>query len=192
MSRQVAASSSAAPTFFPTRELRVDEHEPDEWLVDGGVTANNPTMCAVAEAKKVWPDTPLEKMRVLSIGTGYRTRKINGPASRKWGAIQWFTQGQILEVLSDERVVAYQAITLMKQGNYIRVNANMCRHDGLPNPPDDAMDDISSSNIDKLRAMGEWWFKQYGDAVVALLLDQYDGPSLGRIDVDSGKPKAMA
>lgn len=188
-SYQVADVSSAAPTYFPTREMQVDESDPDEWLIDGGVTANNPTMCAIAEAKLAW-NISINQIRVLSVGTGYRTRKINGPASRKWGGLQWFTKGHILDLLTDERVVAYQAITLMKQGNYIRVNANMCRQNGLPNPPDDAMDDISRSNIEKLRSMGEWWFEKYGDATVELLLDQYTGPSLDRIDIDSGEPKS--
>jgi Patatin-like phospholipase len=186
---QVADASSAAPTYFPTREIHRDDADPDEWLVDGGVTANNPTMCAIAEARWAWPEVSIDEIRVLSVGTGYRTRKINGPDSRDWGAIQWFTEGHILDVLTDERVVAYQAITLMKQGNYIRVNANMCKHTGLPNPPDDAMDDISRSNIDKLRAMGEWWFGQYGEATVDLLLGRYQGPSLDRIEVDTGNPR---
>ena len=37
--------------------------------------------------------------------------------------------------------------------------------------------------------MGDFWFQQYGDAVVELLMDQYQGPSLGRIDAETGKPK---
>jgi hypothetical protein len=189
---QVADASSAAPTYFPTHEMHGDDADPDAWLVDGGVTANNPTMCAIAEAKRAWPDIAIDQMRVLSVGTGYRTRKINGPASRNWGAVQWFTAGHILEVLTDERVVAYQAMTLMKEGNYIRVNADMCRQVGLPNPPDDAMDDISRSNIDKLRAMGEWWFEKYGESAAGLLLGTYEGPSLDRIEAGTGAPKTNA
>ncbi|HXH64436.1 MAG TPA: patatin-like phospholipase family protein [Mariprofundaceae bacterium] len=189
---QVADVSSAAPTYFPTRELREGAANPDEWLVDGGVTANNPTMCVIAEAKRVWPEVSIDEMRVLSVGTGYRSQAINGPASRRWGGIQWFTKGHILDVLTDERVVAYQAITLMKQGTYIRVNANMVRHRGLPNPPDDEMDDINPANIEKLRAMGKWWFEQYGTQAVDLLLGRYTGPSLDRIEIESGAPRPFA
>lgn len=191
LSCQVADASSAAPTYFPTCEIHAGGN-PDEWLVDGGVTANNPTMCAIAEAKRAWPDITIDRMRVLSVGTGYRTRRINGPESQHWGAIQWFTEGHILDVLTDERVVAYQAMTLMSQGSYIRVNADMCKQGGLPNPPDDAMDDISRSNIDKLRAMGQWWFDKYGEAAVDLLLGQYQGPSLDRIEASTGEPKVNA
>lgn len=185
---QVADVSSAAPTYFPTRDLREGKGQ-DEWLVDGGVTANNPTMCVIAEAKRAWPNVSIDEMRVLSVGTGYRSKPIDGPASRSWGGIQWFTRGHILDVLTDERVVAYQAITLMKQGTYIRVDANMVKHKGLPNPPDDEMDDINPANIEKLRAMGKWWFEHYGAHAVDLLLGRYTGPSLDRIEVESGAPR---
>jgi hypothetical protein len=188
-SYMVADASSAAPTYFPTKEVAIGGSDEEFWLVDGGVAANNPTMCAIAEAKKAWNDLSIDDMRVLSIGTGYRTRKINGPASRKWGALQWFTRGHILDVLTDERVVAYQSITITRPGSYIRVNAEMKPQPGLPNAPDDAMDDISKKNIKRLKEMGDFWFDRYGDDVAALLVDTYEGPSLDRIDAGSGRPK---
>lgn len=188
LSYRVADASSAAPTYFPTREVEVGGRGEELWLIDGGVTANNPTLCAIAEARKAWPDQSLDDIRILSVGTGSRTRKINGPESRKWGAIQWFTEGHILDVLTDERVVAYQAMTISRPGSYIRVNAEMKQQPGLKAGPDDAMDDISRKNIKQLRQMGDFWFDRYGEAVVALLVDQYQGPSLDRIDAATGLP----
>ena len=47
------------------------------------------------------------------------------------------------------------------------------------------MDDISRENITRLKAMGDFWFEQYGEAAVALLLDTYEGLSLDRIDADT-------
>lgn len=176
---EVADASSAAPTYFPTKALDIKGQQ--YWLVDGGVVANNPTMCAIAEARNAWQGVDLDDLRVLSIGTGSSTRKINGPASQKWGALCWFTQGHILDLLSDERVVEYQAKTITKPGNYIRVNSEMRRQTGLPNPPDDALDDISKENIKCLKAMGDFWYLHYGQAVIELLLNKYQGPSLGRI-----------
>ncbi len=188
---QAADASSAAPTYFPTRELAVPQgSDEDFWLVDGGVIANNPTMCAISEAKRAWAseDISLSDLRVLSIGTGFMTRKINGPNSQKWGGLQWMTKGHIMEVLSDERVVAYQAITIMDSGTYIRVNAKLMKQPGLDQAPDDAMDDISRTNIKRLKALGDFWFEQYGEAAVALLLGAYEGKSLDRIDPETGKP----
>ena len=188
----VADASSAAPTYFPTKETNVHGSDNALWLVDGGVTANNPTMCAIAETIRAWPDDSVQDIRVLSVGTGYRTRKINGPESQKWGALEWFLKGHILDLLSDERVVAYQASTIISDGNYIRVNAEMKAQTGLPNPPDDAMDDISQSNLRKLKKMGEFWFAKYGDSVVELLMNIYEGSSIGRIDAETGNPKVKS
>lgn len=191
---QAADASSAAPTYFPTRELDIPPGEDEDfWLVDGGVIANNPTMCAIAEAKRHWAGEPLDQMRVLSVGTGFLTRKVNGPESRKWGALQWFTKGHILELLSDERVVAYQAMTIISPGAYIRVNARLARQQGFPKTagqkaPDDAMDDVSRTNIKRLKALGDFWFEQYGNAAARLIANDYDGPSLDRIDPKTGKP----
>ena len=187
-SYEVADASSAAPTYFPTTSIDIGGRYEEYWLVDGGVTANNPTMCAIAEAMRNWEGLLMDQMRVLSIGTGYRTRKINGPESRNWGALQWFTKGKILDVLTDERVVAYQAKSIIQSGNYIRVNAELKPQPGLPNVPDDAMDDISQENMKRLKELGDFWFDKYGDQTVALLLDNYQGPSLDRIDASTGGP----
>jgi hypothetical protein len=51
------------------------------------------------------------------------------------------------------------------------------------------MDDISKSNIKKLKQMGDFLFEQYGQATVDLLMDSYAGPSLDRIDTSTGTPK---
>ena len=110
------------------------------------------------------------------------TRKINGPASQHWGKIGWFTEGHILDVVTDERIVGYQAKNILSDGNYIRVNAELRRQSGLDNPPDDAMDDVSEANIRKLRALGKFWYIKYGKHAVDLLLNQYKGSSLDRID----------
>ena len=187
-SYKVADASSAAPTYFPTKEIEIGGRDEEFWLIDGGVTANNPTMCAIAEAKKIWRDVSIDDIRVLSIGTGYRTRRINGPDSQKWGALGWFTQGNIIDVLTDERVVSYQAIAITKRGNYIRVNSEMRSQPGLPCAPDDAMDDVSKKNIKRLKGMGDFWFERYGNSVIELLLRQYAGESLDRIDASTGQP----
>lgn len=190
LSYQIADASSAAPTYFPTTPVDIIPGRDDEyWLIDGGVVANNPTMCAISEVRREWPDSAMDDIKVLSVGTGSMTRKINGPASRRWGGLQWFSQGHILDVLTDERIIAYQAKNILAPGNYVRVNAELRRQPGLQAPPDDAMDDISRSNIKKLRALGDFWFAKYGKQAVALLLGKYTGPSLDRIDPKTGNPK---
>ena len=187
---QVADASSAAPTYFPTIEVDIDPGDLDgtHWLIDGGVIANNPTMCALSEARRVWRDTKLDDVRVLSVGTGRMTRKVNGRASRKWGSAGWFAQGQILDILTDETIVGYQAGNMLADGTYIRVNSELKEQPGLAAAPDDSMDDVGKGNIRKLRSLGQFWFKRYGTDAVALLMDRYEGPSLDRIDPVVGNP----
>lgn len=58
---EICRATSAAQTYFPAFTLD------DMVLWDGGNVVNNPAVCAVAEAMKLWPD---ERLRVLSLGCG--------------------------------------------------------------------------------------------------------------------------
>ncbi|HXH98267.1 MAG TPA: patatin-like phospholipase family protein [Gaiellaceae bacterium] len=82
--RFVARATSAAPTFFEPEELTTTS--PHGGLVDGGVFANNPAMCAYVEAKKLWPDAEL---LVVSLGTGQHTRPIHYKDAKGWGLALW-------------------------------------------------------------------------------------------------------
>lgn len=59
---EIGRATSAAQTYFPGFKLD------DMILWDGGNAANNPTLCVVAEAFKLWGEH--EKFRVLSVGCG--------------------------------------------------------------------------------------------------------------------------
>jgi patatin-like phospholipase/acyl hydrolase len=75
----VALRTSAAPTFFP-----IYQH-----YTDGGVVANNPGMCAVAQA--VNQDTggqKLEDVALLSLGTGGNPAYV-AARDAPWGIQQW-------------------------------------------------------------------------------------------------------
>jgi predicted acylesterase/phospholipase RssA len=77
---KVALYTSAAPTFFPA----VDGY------VDGGVFANNPSMCALAQTQDSRnPKCPLLSDVVLfSVGTGTPLTYIKGK-NLDWGLAQW-------------------------------------------------------------------------------------------------------
>ena len=198
LSYQVADASSAAPTYFPTVSMRTPRGTTRssgqmDWLIDGGIVANNPTMCAICEARTAWEGVSMDDIRVLSIGTGTMSRKITGRESAKWGITEWFLKGHIIDLMMDERIVAYQARTITSPGSYIRVNADLSNQTlvGLPPPPDDAMDDIDEGNIERLQHLGEFWFEKYGDAAADLLTGRYAGPSLDRINPATGHPNVV-
>lgn len=92
--KDVARSTSAAPTYFPPAEITNLISQEKMINVDGGVFANNPTMCAYAECRNTtFPhmDKPSAKdMLILSIGTGggqFDIPKLH--KSGKWGVINW-------------------------------------------------------------------------------------------------------
>lgn len=60
---QIAMATTAAPSYLPGF-LGIDR----QWLIDGGVWANNPTMVGLTEATGVL-DIPFEAVSILNIGT---------------------------------------------------------------------------------------------------------------------------
>lgn len=76
----VGLYTSAAPTFFPS----VDGY------IDGGVYANNPAMCALAQSldKRYSPTPAIDEIVIFSLGTGKTLEYISGNTV-DWGYAQW-------------------------------------------------------------------------------------------------------
>jgi hypothetical protein len=92
---QICVSSSSAPTFFPGYKLewtpQTIAEGTETWRfphVDGGVAANNPTLCAISQALKQ-KHSPLENISVLSIGTGETTKPFTIEQIEAWGLLDW-------------------------------------------------------------------------------------------------------
>jgi patatin-like phospholipase/acyl hydrolase len=93
--RFVARATSAAPTYFEPEAL--PGSPPPGGLIDGGVYANNPAMCAYVEAKKLYGN--VDEMLVVSLGTGQHTRPIHYGEAKGWGLAMWAKP--ILDVVFD-------------------------------------------------------------------------------------------
>jgi len=88
---KVGLYTSAAPTFFPS----------EDGYVDGGIYANNPSMCALTQVLEPRNDgTPdyLDGILLLSLGTGASLHYIPGD-THNWGYIQWLKQ--LLTIMMD-------------------------------------------------------------------------------------------
>ena len=97
--RDIARSTSAAPTYFKPAEIHSTFGAP-LYLVDGGMFANNPSMCAYAEARTLKfseilkrddkPDYPnAGDMVLISIGTGSQGDPYPYRIAKKWGVVGW-------------------------------------------------------------------------------------------------------
>jgi len=107
---EVARATSAAPTYFEPHLLRGKRPGERYALVDGGVFANNPGMCAWADAKRRFGNRPVV---VVSLGTGQLTRPYPYDRARDWGLAGWARP--VLEIIFDgvSDVVDHQLSALL-------------------------------------------------------------------------------
>lgn len=86
--KDAARASSAAPTFFsPAYIPTVPDSGKKYCLIDGGIAANNPAMCAYIEARKIYPDA--KKFIIVSIGTGESNLRYLYEDIKSWGYLDW-------------------------------------------------------------------------------------------------------
>lgn len=154
--RDVVRATSVAPTYFEPALIR-SESGKEFSLVDGGVFANNPGMCALASARAIYPAA--SNYLVVSLGTGMTERPILYEDAKDWGLFGWARP--ILSVIFDgvSDAVDYQ---LDQELNRDRVTWHFRFQTRLdkrpedpesPNPNDD-FDDARPENIRKLEARG--------------------------------------
>ena len=139
----VALCSSAAPTYFSAG--RTDSANGPRWLVDGGVMANNPAMCAYAGVLRAMDAgaVPREDVLLVSIGTGSLSTDLSKPRIRTGGAMAWVRP--LFDVVLDgqEDIVDRELQELLQQ-HYLRFQADLpdsCEH----------IDDASPANMRALR-----------------------------------------
>lgn len=133
----VARSTAAAPTYFePDLAHPLDGTAPRA-LVDGGVFATNPGMCAYAEAQRIAPG---ERTTVLSLGTGELTMPIRYAVAKDWGLLEWVRP--LIDVVFDgvADTVEYQLREVLADGDHMRLQTELDR-------ASDALDDASARNL---------------------------------------------
>jgi hypothetical protein len=113
--------------------------EPPMTLVDGGVFANNPGMCAYVDR-----DTPGQPSEVtmVSLGTGQLTRPLPYEKAKDWGLLGWAPR--VLDVVFDgmSDTVDHQLQTLIGT-EYVRLQTEL-------DVAKDDLDDASKENIEDL------------------------------------------
>jgi patatin-like phospholipase/acyl hydrolase len=108
---KVALYTSAAPTYFPIAD----------YYIDGGVMANNPSMCALASALAM--GEKLEDIRLLSFGTGLYPQFVNSKDGA-WGLSQWGKTLVDIFMGGTELIPDYQCWAILRE-RYIRVEPIM-------------------------------------------------------------------
>jgi len=170
----IVRATSAAPTYFPPAKvypissdlLRADgvseDNIPFRNLVDGGIYANNPSMCALVEAVKLWPEEGVRNFLMVSAGTGKAERSYPYERVRRFGYIGWLSPILDIMLSSVAETVDYQIKQLCKtldcHGNYIRIEPSLLNADV-------DMDRATQRNIRDLADAAQYFIDHNGDVL---------------------------
>jgi patatin-like phospholipase/acyl hydrolase len=147
--RDVARATAAAPTYFEPAKIPVPGEPPYLALIDGGVFAINPAMCAFAEVRDIQPQST--DVLLVSLGTGENTDRLPYDEVKGWGEASWARP--ILDVVFDgiSDTVDFQLRQLLPGVNgdlrYYRFQTELTN-------ASDSMDDVSEENLAALQATG--------------------------------------
>jgi patatin-like phospholipase/acyl hydrolase len=144
--RDVARATSAAPTYFPPASLgKHTTSRTSALLIDGGIFANNPALCALAEASRLAPGA---EVLLLSLGTGESAPPCaTARDAGGWGKVGWVRP--LLEYMFDGMTdaVDYQARQFLG-ANYLRLQPVLKN-------PDQAMDSTTPQHLRALELLAE-------------------------------------
>ncbi|HAZ49096.1 MAG TPA: patatin [Cyanobacteria bacterium UBA11369] len=171
---EACVCSASAPTFFPAHKLTVKLENGSKTyvVIDGGIGANNPTACAVAEA--LYLGHYIKDISVLSIGTGMPKLKpeeqTEWARASGWGVFQWIWEGRLIRVLLDASANVNDYITTQFM--------NPPELEGRTSPPylrlqpeigSDRIDDASQENVDRLGRIGREFVAGKRDAIARFI-----------------------
>jgi patatin-like phospholipase/acyl hydrolase len=169
--REVARATSAAPTYFEPVKIQSIKKSPlhDYYaLVDGGMFANNPAMCAYVQARNTFPS---EEVMVVSLGTGTQFKPIYYEKAKDWGKIGWAST--VIDILFDgsSATIHYQLDNLMNSNNQTK---RYFRFDEALDDKHNDLDNATDENIQYLIHLSERMIREQNadiDAVVDMLLN---------------------
>jgi patatin-like phospholipase/acyl hydrolase len=155
--REVARATSAAPTYFePARVYSMAGVSFP--LVDGGVFANNPSLCAYAEARQQFKRDDGSKnvtaadMFMVSIGTGTIKKSYDYDKAVGWGSLGWVQPVLDIMMSGASDTVDFQLLQIFdsidEKKNYIRIDPEM-------GEADTEMDNASPENLKALEEAGK-------------------------------------
>ena len=123
---KICTASASAPTFFPPYNLpfNTEEYLPH---IDGGVSANNPSLIAITRALELNQELNLSNIAVLSIGTGKTTSPYKYEDIKKWGALNWAQN--IPNLFMDPSAINSEEIcrrmVTIQGGSYLRLSFDL-------------------------------------------------------------------
>lgn len=161
--RDVVRATTAAPTYFPPAEItsistKSDSDPPMEQtgfvnpppkprtyqLIDGGVFANNPSMCAITEMADKYRKSAISEYFVLSVSCGSTPVDYSYPTLKAAGKVGWISP--LIDILIDgnsqivDKTLRHLFESTCRSEQYVRLDTPLIH--ARPN-----LDDISPKNL---------------------------------------------
>ncbi len=133
-------------------------------MIDGGMFANNPTICAMVEAYRLYGST---NFTIVSIGTGIEPVKADFSGAGHWGDIQWLAPVISILTTGNSQTVCVQTNEILGDPHW-RLDISLT----TPTPQGDTvnpeMDDATPGNIRALANKAKQLIHEQRDNIKAL------------------------
>ena len=176
--RDVVRATASAPTYFEP-PLIYSEAGTAYALIDGGVFANNPALCAYAEARKInfqeigkISEPCGGDMLIISLGSGARSMARKRPYPYKKfknaGKLKWIPAVIDIMMSGNSETVDYQLMQIfdtlspIDKNDYHRLDPDI----GLASPK---MDNAKPSNMEALRQAGKAFIVENKDELDVII-----------------------
>ena len=181
---EVARAATAAPTYFAPARIRSLPDTGRSWsLIDGGVFTNNPSLCAYAAARRLYPQA--RRFTILSLGTGNAEQPYQYEQMRTWGSLDWLSPRKGLPLIdmmldgqSDEALLA-----ALPEVRLFRLNLPLERERA-------ALDD--GDNLEYLEGLARDWARQQRRKLDQICLALRPAPAPAAADAPAGAARSAA
>lgn len=162
--RDVARATSAAPTYFETVKIK-SKGCIESCIIDAGLFANDPTMCAIVEMLKssneiLHRKPEFKDLFIVSLGTGKEQKHYKYEDMKDYG-LRWIMPVIDISMSASAEIVSYQLDKFFDsseqtRNNYVRIDPELkyAKKD---------MDDVSDKNINNLIDAGHSCALKYID-----------------------------
>ncbi|OGO86820.1 MAG: hypothetical protein A2Y22_03900 [Clostridiales bacterium GWD2_32_59] len=146
----ICCATAAAPTYFEPYSLN------GKVFIDGGIFANNPSMCAMAEICK--GNLKMEETLLVSIGTGDRIKKYTYEEVKNWGMINWVRPAINISINGNVQTADYELNQMLNKKNksYYRLQVEL-------DEKSIDMDNSSKENIARLKNITKKYIEENKD-----------------------------
>lgn len=149
--RDALRGSTAAPTYFEAARIySLPPLRQKYVLVDGGMVANDPALCAYSEAIKFDDVKGIKDMVIVSLGTGKKLKSYTYSEIKDWGPLGWAKPSIDIALEGGPQMTEYylkQVASTVKKSKFYRIQPELYE-------ADTSLDNATPENLESLRDAG--------------------------------------